>query len=267
MNIPRIIHQIWWQGVENIPKKYDQKRKTWLKNHKDWTFMVWDEIKIMNLLLNVYPRFLKLFSKFIYIHQKIDFAKYIILHNIGGIYADLDTVSIKPIDTLLNIFDNATFIVSKISTNKFESLITSGKKQILNNGIIISKPNHYILKFLFDKVKSQTYKYNKFKHKIPKILLINNTTGPRMFSSILQFKNDDGIEFIDSKYLEPCLGVDKFCKVSDESYIDHQHTLTWMSGNVISVLRMWMYVKKYVILLLIVITLYCYGKYMWRKSC
>ena len=45
MSIPKIIHQIWWQGEKSIPEKYLSYIESWKTNHPDFKYMFWDEKK------------------------------------------------------------------------------------------------------------------------------------------------------------------------------------------------------------------------------
>ena len=57
-NIPKIIHQIWFQGEENIPdfhKKYQNICKTM---YSDWKYMFWDNTSITDLITENYPNLL-----------------------------------------------------------------------------------------------------------------------------------------------------------------------------------------------------------------
>ena len=136
MSIPKIIHQIWWQGHENIPKKMLENKITWKLNHKKYTFILWDKylfekllaklnISILNEIYNDLPKMI----------QKIDFCKYVILYNYGGIYVDIDTISEKPIDKFLSMGD---LVISKIKIFKYFDFY------LINNGIIFSKKKTFI---------------------------------------------------------------------------------------------------------------------------
>ena len=100
-NIPKIIHQIWFQGENNIPdfhKKYQNICKTMYSN---WEYMFWDNDSITNLITENYPHLLFYYNYFPHLVQKVDLARYIILNHYGGCYVDMDVECLKPIDNLL----------------------------------------------------------------------------------------------------------------------------------------------------------------------
>ena len=76
MNIRKNLHQIWWQGEINIPKKYKIYRKSWFKNHAKWKYYLWDKHSFEKLLYRINNSFLiKIYNKLPLMIQKIDFAK------------------------------------------------------------------------------------------------------------------------------------------------------------------------------------------------
>ena len=44
--IPKIIHQIWWQGIDKLPDKYVKYSNSWVKYHPYWTITYWDKNNI-----------------------------------------------------------------------------------------------------------------------------------------------------------------------------------------------------------------------------
>ena len=50
MNIPRIIHQIWFQGESEIPPHLQEYRNTWIKIHPEYEIKLWDQ-KLIDILL------------------------------------------------------------------------------------------------------------------------------------------------------------------------------------------------------------------------
>ena len=66
--------------------------------------------------------------------QKIDFAKYALLHRYGGIYLDMDVRCLRSIDSLTQRFPEARFISSKLPINQTETeLISSTTASLLEN--------------------------------------------------------------------------------------------------------------------------------------
>lgn len=230
--IEKIIHQIWLQGELNIPNKYYSNISSVKKFHNSWQYILWDEIKILKLILTK-KEWTDIYYKFIYIHQKIDFAKYVILYTYGGIYIDIDVEVIKSFDNIIGKKDSYDLIVSKTSVNSYESLITSGSFETYNNGIIIAKKNSKILLILINYIIEKFY--------LPffesKVFNINYTTGPYIFTDVIS-KNKSNVKILDSDYLEPCL-IDS-CTITSNTISIHKHELSWMPKFLVTIINFYL---------------------------
>ena len=74
--IPHIIHQIWFQGEDNIPKKYPNYSKSWKEMNPKFKYIFWDGEKMEKLIKEKYPWFLKRYNEYRIIKMVI----YIILY-------------------------------------------------------------------------------------------------------------------------------------------------------------------------------------------
>ena len=246
MNIEKVYHQIWFQGESKIPQKYEKYYKSCLKVNNDFQRIIWDSNKIDNLLKNHYPEYINFYESLPLMVQKIDYAKYIILYHYGGIYIDMDVKCLKNIKKLLNMFSDADFIVSLLPMNKVEisSINMMNKfskknkklkiKNMINNGIIISRKRLDLLKQLIDGIKDNFYKkYNKNLRD----LYIFNTTGPIIFTHIInKYQGNKNIKVIDSKYMEPCTILMKKCDFT-KSFFHHEHQRTWGTSHLEKVIK------------------------------
>lgn len=229
--IPAIIHQIWWQGYLNLPPELKKNREILVKNHSKFKFIFWDEKLIHKLIKNEYNNF---YSKFINedisIIQKIDLAKYIILHKFGGIYIDLDMIYIKNIEPLID-FENNKITVSKINFNvnwiEFILLKIINKKFIFNNGFLISPKNKNfwldLVSDCFESIENKSFINHITFYKI------FNTTGPFILSKNIE-KNIEQFIIKEHYVCEPCFPLNK-CEINNESYLRHEHKLSWLVGE------------------------------------
>jgi hypothetical protein len=95
--IPKTINHIWLQG--NMPNKYVKNYEAWQKLHPTWEHVTWDETKLLKLCK---PTQTKTYQGLNTLINKINFLKYVLMYNVGGVYVDLDTVPIKSLDVFLN---------------------------------------------------------------------------------------------------------------------------------------------------------------------
>lgn len=239
--IPKIIHQIWFQGQDQLPKKYDKNIQTIKSNHPNWTYKLWDDIQIRKIIPDKY---LDMYNSYQYMHQKIDFAKYVILYEIGGVYLDIDVVSVRPLDKLLDDFKDKELIVGNLNMNQVESFVLCYESSCINNGIIISSQYNEIMKKIIeacDENKDYVW-YN------PRILLnlsyklscINSTTGPFLFNYVIKKNPSDKTLILPPEYLEPCRQTD--CSGQTENtYTLHEHELSWQPEIIKNIA--WFYIQ------------------------
>ena len=106
--IPKIIHNIWIQGYQNLPEKEKQNHLKIKKLNPDWEFIIWDNNMIIELL--------KKYPKIYYVYKNVnnlsgiinnnatrsDIARYIIMKEYGGLYYDFDFECISSFDILFS---------------------------------------------------------------------------------------------------------------------------------------------------------------------
>jgi len=249
--IEKIIHQIWLQGEKNIPKNYQENINSIKNNHKEWTYKLWDEIEILKLL-QTKKEWIDTYYQFIYMHQKIDFARYVILLNQGGVYLDIDVISVRPLNGLIEKFKEYNLILSKLNANIIESYLSNYVPEIINNGIILSSKNNPVIEKLINNIISN---HSCFFLE-PKISCITKTTGPNRFTLIINKFKDDKTIILEPEYLEPCLG--EMCDTTENTYTLHKHSGTWLPPFVKDLRDYYAKNKLIVFIIFIVIILLIY---------
>ena len=248
MTIPRIIHQIWFQGEKNMESTVNMEK--WQAQHPGWRYKLWDEPKMRLVISTYYHQYQKKWESFPHMHQKIDFFKYLILDHMGGVYADMDAVPLKPFDSLL---DTDTLVVSTMNANAIESRLTFGDIQPINNGIILSPANHPFWKVCLDAILEQTGSYY-FKQQE-----ISATTGPEFFSKLIHAyleAHPGTITILDYTAFEPCYSADMFCTVSGDAYADHQHAQTWLPSWMTWLTKIYYFIKGVIVYFIVMVIVY-----------
>ena len=244
MNIPKIIHQIWWQGIDKLPNKYRIYRNSWIKNHPNWNIIVWDQKSFEDLLFNKVKNNLNIstYNQLPHMIQKIDYAKYVILNYMGGVYVDMDTVSEKSIEELLNKTSKG-LILSKLEVYKIINF------KLINNGILISCKNHPFYKYLFRLIfinRKQKFYHNKDWY-------IMDSTGPLVFSNAvmiyLQESYSKDIEILEDNFLESCKMMEYSECNKKGVYITHYHDCSWCSSILLLHFKLlrFFYKNKYIL--------------------
>ena len=143
--IPRKIHQVFIQfkngkPFNDIPLFVQQVSKT--KQYcltNDIEYQMWNE-ESCNELIGKYPQFKELYENFREPIQKVDFIRYLILYDIGGIYVDCD---IAPIGDMNDLFQ----------MNQFFVIWNDDKKLLPYNAILGSTPKNILYEDIFKQIE------------------------------------------------------------------------------------------------------------------
>jgi mannosyltransferase OCH1-like enzyme len=101
-HIPKIIHQTGPSDFTKWHPLWFKCQKSWQDNHPDFEYRFWSDEDIDELVQTKYPEFWNMYSNFPAHIMKIDFARFAILHQHGGIYADLDFYCYKNFHNEMN---------------------------------------------------------------------------------------------------------------------------------------------------------------------
>ncbi len=234
--IQKIIHQIWYQGCNEIIEPYKSCFIDTIKflNNTNWTHKVWDKESIEELILNNYPQYFNLYNSCSILVQKLDIARYIILYHYGGCYMDMDMKIIKDFSELLD--DNDEIVVSKT------------QHTFINNGILFSNINN---KFWLDFLEDIKPKINKFT--FTKLISVKYSTGPIKFTNFVYQKNKEiKIKILDYKYLEPC--ESKYSQnITDDAYVINYFGNSWVDPYFNILLFVYLNIKIIIVIILIII--------------
>jgi inositol phosphorylceramide mannosyltransferase catalytic subunit len=170
--IPKLVHQIWYQGEAALPKKYRAYRISWISRHPDWEFRLWDAAMLRQHVNQHYPWFSGRYDNFPLDIQRIDASRYCILASLGGFYIDMDIECLRPIDSLL---PNHDLILSR--------------PHGFNNAMIGSAPGHRLWDAVLENLKQgRTAPLDDCPEKMKNsaAMQIAVTAGPRFFSMCVE---------------------------------------------------------------------------------
>ena len=183
--IPKIIHQIWFQGKRHIPQHLQYFHQSWIDMNPEYEVIVWDRPKIERIVRKVAKEtnskwLYDLYHSYPKMIQKIDLAKYVILYQHGGIYMDMDVQCLQPLSNLPAFKEDPEIIVSTLIENRLQKILLSmvshpKGEPIVNNGIIMCIPNHPILFQTLLEAKSNSHTNMKW---VSSMMYIFYTTGP-----------------------------------------------------------------------------------------
>lgn len=179
--LPKIIHQIWynfseWGTVVHPPTKYKTFYASWKKHNPEWKMILWNEQNSIQLLQNLYPRWLPKFLGFKLYIQRADFFRWVLLYHFGGCYADMDCLCTTNIDKFLQREN-----VIMLSQNP---LLILSDSYGANNACMMAHPFHPTVKQIIENMKPAKITNSAFE--------IFLTSGPLYIHSIVD-KTDNNV--------------------------------------------------------------------------
>lgn len=192
MSIPKIIHQIWIQGYDNLPDDMKIKHCIIKQHNPNYQIIFWDNDNILHLL--------KKYNELYQFYQKIpsftgntkiypsmsDVARLVILYEYGGFYIDTDYYCPLSLDKIYNDDDeivmvNTMYYIIKYIPIKIHSYLLGGKYGTLFMGMIKKHP--------------------MFKKLFPELILQTNRNKIGIFLDNFLQRNNYRVTIIDPKYV------------------------------------------------------------------
>jgi mannosyltransferase OCH1-like enzyme len=234
MTIPKIIHQIWFNFKNKpygnkLPYKYQKYQKTLIDMNKDFKYILWDEKSAKKLIKEKYKWCYKIFKSFKYPVKKVDYFKYILMYEYGGIYLDMDIKSIKSIN-----LDKINKTNKKVILCKHQKIFMMNMMLKIQNCVLMSEQKNEFWLFLLQNINKWEKTYISYLHSVLDILV---HTGPGMLTNTYEKYNKKD----DILLLESYMFVDD--KKTKESYTIHLSDSTWIDKS---------YEKKIFIIIIII---------------
>lgn len=98
--MPKYIHQSWM--TDDLPKKLSRWSRTCQLQHPDWQWILWTDEDNLNMVEKYFPWFLATYKALPAEINRADVARNMYMYIFGGVYADLDTECLKPLDQLFS---------------------------------------------------------------------------------------------------------------------------------------------------------------------
>ncbi|KAF7168950.1 hypothetical protein CNMCM6106_003972 [Aspergillus hiratsukae] len=100
VTIPKIIHQTWFPAGSNMSERAQAWVQTMRKQNPDWEWVLWDD-ETNNMLVQTYfPWFWDIYAGLPQEILRADIARNLYMYLFGGMYADVDTEALIPVEPL-----------------------------------------------------------------------------------------------------------------------------------------------------------------------
>ena len=247
-NFPKIIHFIWVNFKNEldqnpiIPQKYLDNLENVKKINSNYKIKIWNGYDCDKFVRKYFPDKINIYWNFPYPIQRCDYIRFLILYIYGGIYSDMDRFSVKSYDTILEKYSEYDIILTQLSS-----------LNIINNDIIISKPqNNFILKCI-DNIK--IYNFNNY------FIDVCASTGPiYLIKMYYQYNSLSKIKLLCNE-LSPCswcsFDINNMDKIVSYTSLDN----SWIDKNNYIYIVKYIYCNFVYILFIIIIIFLLYKLY------
>lgn len=92
--IPRIIHQLW--KTDSLPMRWRGAVESLRRYHKGWDYRLWTDASMDRHVRTRHPDLYPVFVGMNRHIMRVDVFRYVLMHDFGGLYCDLDYEFVRP---------------------------------------------------------------------------------------------------------------------------------------------------------------------------
>jgi mannosyltransferase OCH1-like enzyme len=176
-NIPKIIWQTCSFELNSIPRYIQSPIDTWKEKNPNWEYKYSTDKDCQDFILSTYGNeYLQIYNNIPPGQIKADFWRYLVVYEHGGLYADVDTVCLEPIEEWVDLDKELV-----VTSNSYPEL----GGEVLEQWCFAAAPKSIILKSVIDKMIS-LIKLKNYKS------IDVSETGPLMWTGAIkeQMPND-----------------------------------------------------------------------------
>lgn len=153
--IPKIIHQVWEGATEPVmPERLRILSESWREKNPSWEYRLWHQADMEELVKQDFPDFEETYFNLEHNVQRWDAIRYMILYQYGGLYADLDTECLEPIDKMLQ---NKIYCFGE---EPLEHCAIFSVDNLVRNAIIATMPKQKFFLSVLNEIKNSLGQYN-----------------------------------------------------------------------------------------------------------
>lgn len=201
--IPRIVHQTY--KTTQLPVAWKDTPNKWKEQDIDYKF--WTDADNRKLIETDFPWFLTTYDSYAYPISRADAARYFIVFKYGGLYADLDIVPKRDLESLFRWVD---------SSGK-DMIVAQTYNLGLTNALFGAVPSSKILEEFVHSLSSYR---GWWEHFVPPHFRVLFTAGPTRFWIFLAKHNDSILTLPPTGWgqCHQCRSQQGQCAVSESSY-------------------------------------------------
>lgn len=246
--IPKIVHQSAPKSKLNWHYIWEECHLSW-KNHfpqPEYCHFLWDDESINEFIKEKFNQYWNLYNQFPFHILKLDFFRYCVLYEYGGIYADMDMYCYK------NFYDELNgdlFLVESLSFDEMvqNSLMCSSPRNSFFIECLEEIKNKFYSSIFYDERYKDTQYQLEFKKTFLFSFTVKKVTGPYLLSEVykksklakqLNYKQYNNINLLyEDSYITKHMLTGKWGKDFDNNEIRYYPSKFDFKKNYITDLR------------------------------
>jgi mannosyltransferase OCH1-like enzyme len=133
-NLVHLVYGLWDDGP--LPWRLRAMLGSWLRHHRPpkWRIVLWNRRQAEELVRARYPDLAEIYAGYSRPVQRADLLRYLLLHEFGGFYADLDILCVSSLSGLLPEGSEASIVVQVEKLLSAERAAEIGRAQSIRQG-------------------------------------------------------------------------------------------------------------------------------------
>ena len=133
---PHKIHQTW--KTHRLPEGMRQLASSWRLVHPQWEYKLWNDEENRRFIAREYSWFLPTYDGYDHAIKRVDAVRVFYLHKHGGVYADLDSIALQSLESLLGEqFPRASVLLGFVGRG---TGFQPSYSENVPNALMVSKP-------------------------------------------------------------------------------------------------------------------------------
>ena len=177
--------------------------RSWTRHHPDWEYWLWTHRSARQLIQDRYPALLLVYDAYTRDPERQDAVRYVVLHEFGGVHADLDMESLRPLDALAVRY--ACFLGQEPDAH---AVLFTNVRYLASNALMACRRGHPFMKMAVESLPDFAHMWSHF-----------DRTGPHFVSSVLRryqrqhpqvpADHTNGVYLTPPEYFSPTMDRDK----------------------------------------------------------
>lgn len=178
--------------------------RSWTRHHPDWEYWLWTDRSARQLIQDRFPDLLPVYDAYPEGIQRADALRYVVLHEFGGVYADMDMESLRLLDPLT--FRYACFVGQEPYVHP---IMDTNTETLVINALIACRPGHPFMRKVVDYLPQFSHMWS-----------LLDSTGPHFLTYVFkQYTREhpryrpehiNGTYLAPAEYFYPNMDPDKF---------------------------------------------------------